>query len=789
MALLRRLLTSAKAGLLLPLLAAAIPAGASAADRADAAAAATAVASALQPTLLDVTVNGQAADQPAEFLQDRSGQIYISVALLRAWHIRTGDSGAIDYDGQAFLPASSLPALRLAVADQTQSVAITVEPSAFDRQSASLGQADTIAMTPVSAGVFLNYDMFLEHYRAQTSASGAFEGGVFTSAGAGTASFIASAGGGQSRITRLETTWTIDRPDQMTSLRVGDGISAAGPGAVPVRFAGIQYARNFAVQPGYITMPLPMAGGSAAVPSVVDVYVNSALQGEREVTPGPFELNNIPVPSGGGRVQLVVHDLLGREIVSEQSYYASTSLLRQGLHDFSYEVGALREAFGVNSNRYGELFASATHRYGFSDRVTGEATAQASKSHQMAGAAITAIVFDLAQVGGSVALSHSDRGTGFRVAASAERHGRGLSFGLLADYTSAAYAVLGLPSDRPPPRYTLQAYADLPVRGGGIGVNFLYRSIRGGHSETLAGIFGNWQLAPALAVQLYARHAILDHHETSFGAHLSFALGGRRSASLSADQEHGRGAAYLSYQDDPPPGPGGGFRASARLGGGNVLDAAYVHNFSSATVRAEATWVRDAPGVRLSAQGAIGWLAGHGFASRNLGESFAAVQVADYAGVHVFADNQPVGVTDKHGFLIVPGLRAFDRNRIRIEGTDLPLDVTLTSEETEIRPFGHAGAALSFAARRERGVLMRIRLEDGRDLPAGALVHAVAGGTDYVAVSGGEVYAPGLRGVNEMRATWASHGCRFTAVVPDDGDIQPRLDDLVCRPEPVYATR
>src|SRR6185295_4742366 len=200
----------------------------------------------------------------------------------------------------------------------------------------------------------------------------------------------------------------------------------------PVRFAGIQYARNFAVQPGYITMPLPGVSGSAAIPSVVDVYVNSTLQGQQQVSPGPFELRNVPVPSGGGRVQLVIHDLLGREIVSEQSYYASAQLLRGGLHDFSWEAGFLREAFGRRSNRYGSFFASTTHRYGFSDRMTGEATAQLSKSTQMAGAAMTAILFDLAQIGGSVAVSHSRDHVGFRAAASFERHARTFSVGVLA---------------------------------------------------------------------------------------------------------------------------------------------------------------------------------------------------------------------------------------------------------------------------------------------------------------------------------------------------------------------
>src|SRR3712207_7326530 len=57
-------------------------------------------------------------------------------------------------------------------------------------------------------------------------------------------------------IFRLETNWTIDRPESLTSIRIGDGISSGGPNAPPVRFAGFQYARNFGVRPGYVTMPL-----------------------------------------------------------------------------------------------------------------------------------------------------------------------------------------------------------------------------------------------------------------------------------------------------------------------------------------------------------------------------------------------------------------------------------------------------------------------------------------------------------------------------------------------------
>src|SRR5436190_17716 len=576
-------------------------------------------AAAMQPALLDVSVNGQRGDAPESFLRDGDGRLLIGAATLRAWRIRVPASGAVTYQGEAYYPASALPALRITVAEAEQSVAIDADPGAFETQSAALGAGEQMAMTAPAFGAYVNYDLFVEHVRGETQGAGAFEAGLFTSHGVGFTTFIASAGGGQARVTRLETTWTIDRPDHLSSIRIGDSVSAAGPGAAPVRFAGIQFARNFAVQPGYLTMPLPVASGSAAVPSVVDVYVNNVLQGQQQVAPGPFELSNVPVPSGNGTVQIVVRDLLGREIVSEQNYYASTLLLRRGLHDFSYEAGFLRRRFGIESNRYGAFFVSTTHRYGFTDRLTGEATAQVSEHRQMAGATVTAIAFDVAQVAFSASASHTERGSGYRAAAAIERRTSGLSFCLLSEYASRDYATLGL-ARIVPPHLMVQGFANLGLRWGGIGANLVYRDLRGAlPDETLASTFVSWRVAPRMSLQLYARRSVIGRSQTDFGAHLAIALDGRRSASASFDQSRGGSAGYISYQDDPPPGPGDGFRATARIGEQGGAEAAYVRNFSSASVSAQASYARGAGAVRLTAGGGLGWIDGRAFASRRLG--------------------------------------------------------------------------------------------------------------------------------------------------------------------------
>ncbi len=147
---------------------------------------------------------------------------------------------------------------------------------------------------------------------------------------------------------RLDTNWTIDDPANMRVLRLGDSISRGGVGGGPLRFAGIQAARNFSVQPGFVTIPLPSLSASAALPSVVDVYVDGALRQSRDVQPGPFEIADVPVVTGGG-VQLIVRDLLGREVLYRQSYYSAPTLLRRActIIPTSLDFCAARSAGGA----------------------------------------------------------------------------------------------------------------------------------------------------------------------------------------------------------------------------------------------------------------------------------------------------------------------------------------------------------------------------------------------------------------------------------------------------------
>ncbi|MBA3730263.1 MAG: fimbrial biogenesis outer membrane usher protein, partial [Sphingomonas sp.] len=348
----------------------------------------------LQDSLLSVIVNGANAGEPVALLRGPGDKFYATASLLAAWRL-TAPRPAFSRDGVDYYLLNAIPGLKLDLAESTQTLSLDARADTLGMTRLAYAEVELGEELAGGTGGFLNYDLTAQMADGQTSIGGAFEAGVFTRFGVGIASFVGRWAKGAAELVRLDTNWTIDDPARMRSIRLGDSISRGGVGGLPLRFGGVQLARNFAVQPGFVTIPLPSLRGSAALPSVVDIYVNDALSGSRDVPPGPFEITEIPIVTGDGDVQLVVGDLLGRETLYSISYYSAPSLLRKGLHDYSYEAGFLRQSFGRRSNDYGALMVSATHRYGFSDFLTGEVHAEATACVQTAGIGASAAITGL----------------------------------------------------------------------------------------------------------------------------------------------------------------------------------------------------------------------------------------------------------------------------------------------------------------------------------------------------------------------------------------------------------
>ncbi len=173
---------------------------------------------------------------------------------------------------------------------------------------------------------------------------------------------------------------------------------------------------------------------------------------------------------------------------------------------------------------------------------------------------------------------------------------------------------------------------------------------------------------------------------------------------------------------------------------------------------------------------------GHPFLSRAITDSFGVVRVADYPNVRVLQDNQVVGKTDANGYAVLPRMRAYDKNLVSIDQNDLPLDAAIGSLKLIATPYYRSGVLIDFPVKRERGGTLRVVLEDGSDLPSGALSQIVGKDEEFPVALQGEAYLTGFEATNRIRFTWKGQNCTIDVPYPTTTtEALPYLGKFVCK--------
>jgi outer membrane usher protein len=80
---------------------------------------------------------------------------------------------------------------------------------------------------------------------------------------------------------RLDTVWSRDWPDEMVNVQIGDTQGRGGWWGRPVHFGGLRLGRNFATQPGFVTTPIPLLESEAALPSMVELFIDGVARRQR----------------------------------------------------------------------------------------------------------------------------------------------------------------------------------------------------------------------------------------------------------------------------------------------------------------------------------------------------------------------------------------------------------------------------------------------------------------------------------------------------------------------------
>jgi outer membrane usher protein len=765
---------------------------------------------------LEVLLNGKPSGLIGSFLKDEKGRLSAKRKELEELHLRVPDA----FGAEDEVALAALPGVSYRYDDARQTVDITVADAGRMPQSYDLrGTANPLPVTPPATGAVLNYLLFggsggkniITNWQFQ-GVSATFDGRIFSPYGTLSQTGILATGQHNTPISehlRLDTTWTYKDPDHALTYRAGDMISSGLAWTRPVRLGGIQVQRDFSIRPDLVTLPLPSFSGSAAVPSTADVYVNGVRAVSQDVDSGPFRLNNLPILSGQGDADIVVRDSSGREVTTTLPFSVSPKLLREGLYDFSLEAGFPRLFYGVRSDDYaGAPAGSASLRYGFSDHLTLESHAEATKG--LANGGIGA-VFGLDGIGiVSTAFSGSGNGgaAGAQAFASFETSIFGFSLAASTMRTLGNYNDLASITARPfgfVPVTTLPAGAftpgwlfqnsffwplrppkiqdqfsfglPLPELGGSLNFGYVFQENPLGNRVKLLNVGYSRQLFAGASLFVTGFTGLGDRRNTGFSLGLSIPLGG---ATASSGVSHDSSGLSVASDIIKPLGqePGSfGWRLSDLEGKACLRTASAAYRSDYGKVEAAASQSPGGFAGTLGAEGAIVAAAGDVFFANRIDDAFAIVD-AGAPGVEVFHENRLAAVTDQRGKAIMTSLNAYQPNKISIDPSNLPLDA---STQDVFVPPSRSGVFADFGIRTEvSSAILVLYGADGQPLQAG-LRGKTASGQSFIVGYDGRAFIEGLEPQNRATIALVNGECQAEFAYAPQVNRQAVIGPVVCQ--------
>jgi outer membrane usher protein len=481
----------------------------------------------------------------------------------------------------------------------------------------------------------------------------------------------------------------------------------------------------------------------------------------------------------------VVRDILGREQIIIQPYYVAPSLLKQGLQDYSYELGFLRRKFGTKSNNYGQPLAVVTHRQGINKQLTGEFHGELLGHQQTIGLGGVLLAPDVGVFSGSLAMSHSRKGVGGLLKFGIHHKNRLFSFGANTQLASQRFAKLGMLPKELAPSQISRIFANLSSKSlGNFSVNYMQQYLRNQNENKILGARYTRKVGSKGNLSLSMNRFLSGDAKTAFYLNLSMTLGNRTQTNISTSTQSGHQQASLRVSRKRPEGSGIGYGLTVGLG---ELDPHEVKLSTQNKVGTHTLIAKQSQGqteLRGNASGSVAFLGGGAFLGRHISDSFAVVQVPGYSGVSIYSDNQFLGRTDNNGNVVVPGLRSYQRNSVRIEQDDLPFDTQIDAVQMDAVPHFRSGLLLKFPVKSLRGALLTVVLKNGEPLPAGAQVQIIGDNIveNELFPSGyrGEVYLTGLAASNRLIVTLEEQSCEFMVLLPETTEPLPYLGTYTC---------
>ena len=740
--------------------------------------------------VVEISVNGKRSDTASIIARNSNNELFVSEDDLHQWDIQPPYPKALVIEGMDLIPMTPLGKIETELDTQNLLLTITLPNTVFEKNLIDLSRK-TIDTTPHSdRGLFLSYDLSLgQETKQDMDAAILLKPVVFSEYGHLVNDLVyqnANTSEKSDNFLRIETRLQRDFPERKSSLVIGDSTTVVSPWSRSVRFAGVQYASNFLTQPRFISFPLPSTQSEAALPSDIDIYVNQQLIRSVASEPGVFQINNIPAITGDGEIQLIIKDQLGRETLVSSDFYASDLLLKQGLSAYGYSLGLLRDNFGLRSNDYGSAVGVADYQYGYNDNWTIGARAELSGDVQNLGFNNNFLIKNKGIISSSLALSNSNDTSGSLVKLGYSYNNLNYRIGAGVQTRSDDFEFLGvaISNDQPNSQLNLNASARFNQYGS-FGLSYVNQSFNLASDRSISSLSYQKTIKKWFTLSAFYNRISIDGSDSNnrFGILLTRALKNNRTLDAEISTSEQNDLIRAQYRKHIPFGEGSGYRFSLQNDTETQIEADWEQRLAKMHYNIETRNRGEQSGVRFGLNGAITYLNKQLRATREIQSSFALVKVANYPGVRVYQENQLIGETDELGYLLIPNIRPYDVNKLRVEPKDLPLEAAIESLDLIVTPYSNSGVLVNFAVTQSKTYIFILNQENAEPVPAGSVLMHNA---DELSVVGydGMVYLSTDKSLQNISAVWLGNHCEFTLPSTSlnfETDDVSELSEITCK--------
>jgi outer membrane usher protein len=716
------------------------------------------------------------------------GDFLIKKADLESFRLAAPEGRQVQFEGEPHISLRSLPALQLSFDEKALTLSITAPLLPPPRTIIDLNPPPPqlqSAYHPRETSAFLNYGLTYSH--RDSSGFQSFTATDKLGLRAGNLLFLTDSQYSKTEeedsLVRLMSNLTYERRQDLQWLVGGDMLASSGEMGSSINLGGIGLTKVYRMDPYLTRQPTFNFVGVAPTASQVELYLDGILVNKQNVLPGEFELKNFNYYGGGRRIEVIIRDPYGNEQRFSNPMYFSDLLLQEGLHEYSYNLGFLREEYGLASNLYGKLAFSAFHRYGVNNSLNLGAgaegteeitntTVQVSQLFPRAGVVSTIIAGsrENSELGAAASLTHTLQfrqiGTNFRLR------------GFTRDYVT----ITPQPTEERT-RYEAQAGVNLSsLAHGSISLGYSVTEKYSGATQSVGSATYSRSLSKTLWSMLTARaiHDATDDFEII--ATLNYIPASNHSCNVRYQHSEAQSSGAVQLQKNTPVGEGFGYRANLEHSRQGASDTTTINPYGQYngpygiySTDATLQWLDgDYTGqINASAAGSLLYAGGFVELARPVSDSFSLVFADGLTDVKVLLNNQEIGQTNRSGRLVIPNLSSYHLNQVSMDSANIAMDYSLAGVSANVSPSPWSGSCLSFGVTRLRAVTGMLTVRKGAESkPLEFIEVAMVVGHRTLTIptgKGGEFYFENTFPEERQQAGKEAQNCRAIAKKQQQG--------------------